>query len=1134
MNSASTSGIRDNNKRGTVGDFLQKNVAQDARISVVSAYFTIYAYHELRPQLDNIHSMRFLFGEPRFLKRLDPTKIDRKFFDIEDSGLNLKNRLHQGAIAKACADWIREKVEVRSIIKPGFLHGKLYHIGDGGENPTILGSSNFTSAGLGLTPRPNLELNMVVDSSRDRKDLLAWFDELWEDKKLVEDVKDEVLQYLAQIYENHNPEWIYFKTLYHVFERFVHETGRDSPFEAEKHLYDTGIWNALFEFQKHGVSGLINRIRNHNGAILADAVGLGKTYEALAVIKYFENLNGRVLVLCPKKLRENWTVYQAANNSALNPFVTDRFGYSVLSHTDLSRDGGKVGDLDLQTFNWGAFDLVVIDESHNFRNNARGKRDETGLIVRKTRYARLMDDIIKSGAKTKVLLLSATPVNNDLKDLRNQIYLLTGDDNAAFAESLGIASLKDTLAAAQRAFTDWAGQDNTRHAGALMAKLPSAFFKLMDELTIARSRRHIVRHYQHSLAEIGAFPKRLPPVPIFPEIDSQGEFLSYDALNREISDYRLALFSPFTFVKEEFKPLYEEKQVANFSQTNREKFLVGMMKVNFLKRLESSVASFAITLRRTLDKLEKLDDEIVRFEKLPPAATPPRSLFDSQVEDETDEETQEAFQIGAKGYEFSHFRLSDWKAALQDDWARLHPLWESATAVTPGRDQKLAELKTIIRQKAENPTLNAKGEANRKVLVFTAFADTARYLYENLHQWAEDELDVKSALVVGGGICHTNFGGASFGEILVNFSPRAKQRHKMPGLPQIGEIDLIVATDCISEGQNLQDCDLVVNYDIHWNPVRIIQRFGRIDRIGSQNTAVQLVNFWPTPNLNQYINLKERVEARMALVDVAATTEDNLLSGQNDAGQPLEELIRDDLRYRDKQLLRLKDEILDLEDMNETVSLDEFSLDDFRQELLAYLEANRRDLADAPLGLYAVVPTQIGNPHLAPGVIWCLRRKSQEDAPKSTATAERVNPLDPYFLVYVRDGGEVRLAFPQAKLVLEALRTLCAGYKTPYEDLCALFDYETSNGTDMTFYDDLLHTAAASIAQTFQKRNERQISLLAGRGGTLVDASQAVANTTDFELVTWIILKKAGSSTLPLSSFNGAPTATPTLFDWTS
>ena len=1109
----SASGIRDNNKRGTVGDFLQKNVVPDARLAIVSAYFTIYAYHELHEKLDDIASMRFLFGEPRFLKRLDPTKIDRKFFDIEDSGLHLHNRLSQRAIAKVCAAWIKEKVEVRSIIKPGFLHGKLYHIGDDGENPTILGSSNFTSAGLGLTPRPNLELNLIVDSSRDRKDLLAWFDELWNDKKLVEDVKGEVLQYLAQIYENHAPEWIYFKTLYHVFERFVNESSADSPFEAEKHLYDTSIWNALFEFQKHGASGLINRIRRHNGAILADAVGLGKTYEALAVIKYYETMNARVLVLCPKKLRDNWTVYQAANNSALNPFVKDRFGYTVLSHTDLSRDSGKSGDIDLATFNWGAFDLVVIDESHNFRNNARGKRDENNQPIRITRYERLMDDIINQGAKTKVLLLSATPVNNDLKDLRNQIYLLTGDDNAAFAESLGIASLKDTLAAAQRAFTDWARHEENRRAGTLMEKLPSAFFKLMDELTIARSRRHIVRHYKHSLAEIGAFPQRLAPIPMFPEIDTKKEFFSYDELNHEISQYRLALFSPFGFVKDQFKPIYEEKQVANFSQSKREEFLVGMMKVNFLKRLESSISSFAITLRRTLDKLEKLDADITeferqQFERQQAAKKPPRTLFDAQLEGEPDEDTQEAFQLGAKGYEFSHLRLDEWKTALQDDWALLHPLWESARAVTPARDEKLIELKNIIRQKAQNPPLDANDEPNRKVLVFTAFADTARYLYENLSAWAGAELQLQSALVVGGGGAQSTFGGANFSEILVNFSPRAKQRHKMPTLPQIGEIDLLIATDCISEGQNLQDCDLVVNYDIHWNPVRIIQRFGRIDRIGSQNNAVQLINFWPTPNLNQYINLKERVEARMALVDVAATTEDNLLSGRADDGAPLEELIRDDLRYRDKQLLRLKDEILDLEDMNETISLDDFSLDDFRQELLAYLEANRRDLADAPLGLYAVVPTQSENPRLMPGVIWCLRRKVVEDAPKSSGAADRVNPLDPYFLVYVRDTGEVRFAFPQAKLVLEALRTLCAGHKTSVEKLCDLFDAETDNGNDMAFYNNLLEKAAASIAQTFQKRNERQISLLAGRGGVLVDETHAIADKTDFELVTWFVIKK--------------------------
>jgi len=1106
----SPSGIRDNRERGKVGDFLQTNISAGAHLSFVSAYFTLYGFEALQKELESAASLRFLFGEPRFLSGLDAEKTDKKSFDLEESGLSLQNRLKQRALARACEAWIRERVEVRSVIRPGFLHGKLYHIHNGGENPAILGSSNFTLSGLGMSKRPNLELNLVVDSSRDRRELLDWFNELWADERETRDVKEEVLRYLRELYDDYSPRFIYFKTLFHVFEDFWRARQAQNPFDSPTHLLDTQIWDSLFEFQKDGVKGLISRLETHGGAILADAVGLGKTYEALGVIKHFEGRNANVLVLCPKKLRDNWTIYQANNNSQLNPFPRDRFSYTVLSHTDLSRERGKVGDMDLSTFKWGVFDLVVIDESHNFRNNARGRRGDDGAIISRTRYERLMDDIIKAGAKTKVLLLSATPVNNDLKDLRNQMYLLTGDEDRAFSQSLGIGSLKETLAAAQRAFTDWSKRGGERRAATLMESLPSAFFKLMDELTIARSRRHIARHYAHSLAEIGAFPTRNPPVSAFPGIDLRGEFASYDELNDQISDYKLALFSPFRFVKSEFKPLYEEKQVKNFSQQNREHFLVGMMKVNFLKRLESSVHSFAVTLRRTLEKIEDLERRIDAFEKEQNAQAERKQADFAAgiVTDEGDDELAEAFQIGAKNYDLRHINLENWREELKEDYVKLCAVWESAQKITPERDEKLAALKAILADKIENPPLDLDGDANRKTLVFTAFADTASYLFSELSGWLRETYGVHSALVCGGGQTRATWGPGDFASILVNFSPRSKSRARLNNWNCQDELTVLFATDCISEGQNLQDCDLVVNYDIHWNPVRLIQRFGRIDRIGSRNTSVGLVNFWPTPDLNKYINLKNRVEARMALVDAAATTEDNLLAAPDADEDKVRDLIEDDLRYRDKQLLRLKEEILDLEDLRDGVSLDEFSLDDFRQELLNYLEANRRELAEAPLGLHAMVEPHPDFPQLSPGVLWCLRRKTDESAATLRATeAARVNPLEPYFMLYVRDDGQVRYGFPSARLVLEAWRALSADGDKKHEALCYLFNDETGQGQKMDAYNALLKSALNSIAATFQKRNDAQLSL-GGRGGQLVSAPQSPTPDTQFQLISWCVIKR--------------------------
>jgi SNF2 family DNA or RNA helicase len=1093
------SAIRDNRHRGTVDDFLKAKVEENSTLSIVSAYFTIYAFDALKQQLLSIKSLKFLFGEPRFIKSLDPSKTDKKAFQIEDEGLQLQNRLQQKRVAKECAEWIEKKVQIRSVKQSNLLHGKMYHIAHKGTENAIMGSSNFTVRGLGLgTKYNNIELNLEVDSKRDTRDLKAWFDELWNDAELIEDVKQDVLLYLEQLYQNNTPEFIYYKTLFHIFETFLDDIEKSDNLSEQLHLFDTEIWKSLFEFQKEGVKAALNKIRRYNGCIIADSVGLGKTFEALAVIKYFERRNEKVLVLCPKKLRENWTVYQAQNNSELNPFIKDRFSYTVLSHTDLSRDSGWSGDINLETINWGNYDLVVIDESHNFRNNIKSKRDESGNLIRKSRYERLMDDIIKSGVKTQVLLLSATPVNNDLKDLRNQLYLIAEGGDAAFGESLGIASLRDTLADAQGKFTKWAKKSRDRKTSELLEELSSAFFKLLDELTIARSRKHIQKYYKDAIAQLGGFPERLKPISVFPEIDLKGEFMSYEQLNSEISKYHLSLFNPSKYVLLPYRSVYENKGVRNFKQSDRERCLIGMMKVNFLKRLESSIRSFALTMERTIKKTEYLETKIKNFKQLQQSrdANQTVTFSDWMIEDLDDEELQDAMQVGQKLiFQMAHLDVETWLKDLKKDKEQLEKIYNSAQSISVERDAKLAEIKELIAEKVKHPTTNKYGQPNRKVLVFTAFADTAVYLYEGLREWARVELKINLALVTGGSAANkTTFGKNEFNHVLTNFSPFAKKRAQIPSMQQDGEIDLLIATDCISEGQNLQDCDYLINYDIHWNPVRIIQRFGRCDRIGSPNHTVQLINFWPTEDLDQYINLKNRVEARMALADMAGTFEDNLLEAKE-----VQELIESDLKYRDKQLLRLKDEVLDLEDFTETLALTEFTLDDFRMELAKYIESNRKLLQDAPLGLYAVVPTNSEYPIIAPGVIFCLKQKGDSLDNKA------VNPLQPYFLVYLGENKEVRLTFAQPKQILEIYQLLCAGRTVPYEELCNLFDRQTNNGFDMSLYNDLLEGAVDSIAGIYKKRLIG--NLLSSRSAVLVEQAHQVKATTDFELITWLVIK---------------------------
>jgi SNF2 family DNA or RNA helicase len=1090
------SGIRDNYHRGTVAAFLRDKIRDGSELSVVSAYFTIYAWDAFQSELSRIDHMRFLFGEPRFIRRLDPDRTDKKSFKIEDEGLQLANRLEQKRVARECAQWLSEKAEIRSVSQTCLLHGKMYHISHNGIEDAILGSSNFTVRGLGLSAaNNNIELNLEVDSNRDRRDLKAWFEEIWNNPDLVEDVKQEVLGYLEQLYVNHSPEFVYFKTLFHVFERYLAGQHAGGLLFERTQIVESDIWKKLFEFQKDAVKGAINKINTHNGCIIADSVGLGKTFEALGIIKYYELRNHKVLVLCPKKLRENWTVYQAQNNSELNPFVNDRLGYTVLSHTDLSREGGRSGDVDLASVNWGNYDLVVIDESHNFRNNARGKRDEEGNIVRMSRYERLMEHIIKQGLKTKVLLISATPVNTDLRDLRNQLYFLTEGRDDSFRETIGIGSLKETLGAAQRTFNDWAKAPGERKTSVLLERLSPGFFTLLDELTIARSRKHILKYYKESLKQVGNFPERQKPESVFSVIDNAGRFPSYDRLNDDIIAYQLSLFRPSRYLLNEYQELYSKQLVLNFTQEQREYFLIGMMKVNFLKRLESSVHSFAITMSRTVAKIKDIEARIERFQNHQ-AENPDIDLGNVELADVEDEELREALEVG-RGvvYKMAHLNLDRWKKDLKRDQAQLEYLAEEARKIDTTRDAKLGELKQIIARKIENPSTTVDGRLNRKIIIFTAFADTADYLYKSLHSWVREQLGIHMALVSGGSTeCRTTFGKSDFNHILINFSPLAKNRSKMKSMPQEGEIDLLIGTDCISEGQNLQDCDLLVNYDIHWNPVRIIQRFGRIDRIGSKNKSVHLVNFWPTQDLNKYINLKNRVEARMALVDIAATSEDNVLTVDE-----LQDLIQDDLKYRDKQLLRLKDEILDLEDFSESVALSEFTLDDFRLELAKYIEANRTVLEEAPLGLYAVIPADPKYKQIAPGVIYCLRQTGD------TAGNETVNPLQPYFLVYVWDDGTVRYTFAQPKQILEIYRLLCVDKKEAIQALCDAFDKETKDGSDMSRYTGLLKKAVAAIEATFRKRTVN--NLLSSRSGLLTDAGKQISSATDFDLITWLVIR---------------------------
>ncbi len=1076
------------NRQRRVGDFLRQQTAPDSNLSIVSAYFTIYAYEALRESLESANYTRFLYGEPQSVGALDPDTGDAKSFRLNtESGLVPNRVLAQKPLARACAAWITARVDIRTVKRANFLHGKLYHVarGDGGS-AALVGSSNFTRRGLGLGATPNIELNLEVRDERDREPLIQWFDGLWTDTALTRDAKPEVLAALDRLGRAYAPEFIYYKTLFHVFEDWLAERGERAGLLHDVQLYDTEIWKTLYEFQQQGATNAINRLLRHNGCIVADSVGLGKTWTALAVIKFFELRNERVLVLCPKKLEENWVRYTSWAAYRNNPFEKDRLNYTVLAHTDLSRYEGRAGSIDLGNFNWGAFDLVVIDESHNFRNEGRDRTDEAGTVIRRSRYNRLLEEVVKDRVHTKVLMLSATPVNTSLRDLRNQVYLMTEKRVDAFRETLGIGDIQTLFGVAQRQFVQW---EHERRGGkadkhGLIENLGADFLALLDAVTIARSREHIRRFFPKVNAEIGGFPRRAKPENLHPPTDRNG-VLSYDDLHRRIGTFRMAVYMPSEYVRDP-SALEAEKKRLNFNQRDREDWLIAMLRVNLLKRLESSAHAFTLTLGRMLDTMDGLDRRIEAWRthggNEAVESTPGR-------DDEDDE-----FTVGkTQRYRLADLDVDRWQRDLREDRATFRALYETAKHVTGERDAKLAALENVLANKVVHPTTDKDGRPNRKTLVFTTFADTARYVYEDMVQSRRVfGRDVQIALVTGGDGNHSTTGASKFIDILEQFAPRAQQR-KDGG----AEIDILIATDCLSEGQNLQDCDSVVNYDIHWNPVRLMQRFGRIDRLGSRNRQVAMTNFWPTEHLDRYLDLKNRVEARMALADAAATGLDDPLSRDAAEGE---------LTFRDEQLKRLRNEILDIEETDDGIAMSDLTLDDFVADLLQYMQRNRAELEAAPFGIYAIVDAEAASasertdPRAAairPGAIFCLKQRT-------VPTDRTPNVLQPYFLVYVHADGRVRYTFRQARQSLALFRLLAVGRPEAAAALEDAFDRETDHGQRMEPYDALLEAALQSISQTF--RNAEQQRLGRDRGAKLTRKTERPDRAADFALVTWLVI----------------------------
>lgn len=1066
-----------------VRDDMASTIRKGSKVSIAAACFSMYAYKELRKQLEQVDECRFIFTSPTFVTEKSE-KQKREFYiprlNRESSlygtefEIKLRNEMTQKAIAKECADWIRRKATFKSNTTNEIMGGFMTVTGPT-SNVAYMPISGFTTVDIGCD-RGNNSYNMTNRFEAPfSAQYIQLFESLWNDKKKLQDVTDVVIENISTAYNENSPEFIYYMTLYHVFSEFLDDISEDELPNEATGFKQSKIWNMLYDFQRDAVLAIINKLERYNGCILADSVGLGKTYTALAVVKYYESRNKSVLVLCPKKLSENWNTYK--DNYVNNPIAADRLNYDVLFHTDLSRSHGISNGLDLDRLNWGNYDLVVIDESHNFRNGAG-----THANTVENRYVKLMDKVIRTGVKTKVLMLSATPVNNKFIDLKNQLAIAYEGDSTLINDKLDTSKTVDEIfRQAQKAFNAWSKLDaRDKTTDALLKTLDFDFFELLDSVTIARSRKHIEKYY--NTAEIGKFPERKKPISLRPQLTDLDSAINYKQIYELLMMLSLCIYTPSNYIFPSKMKKYIDithNKADNLTQTGREQGIRRLMSINLLKRLESSVNSFQLTLKRIESLIDETIKSIDRFEKYGHSDIDMYEASDSEWD--IDDNNTDYFTVGKKvKIDLADMDYKTWRAELEKDAKTLELLTLMVADITPEHDTKLQELLKLVSDKIENPI----NPGNKKVLIFSAFSDTAEYLYEHVSTYVKKKYGLNTAVITGSIDGKTTIRGfkASLNNVLTCFSPISKGKDLL--MPESdADIDILIATDCISEGQNLQDCDYLVNYDIHWNPVRIIQRFGRIDRIGSKNQYIQLVNFWPDMDLDEYINLKSRVETRMKISIMTSTGDDDLINPEE----------KGDLEYRKQQLKRLQEEVVDIEDMSSGISIMDLGLNEFRLDLLEYVKTHP-DLEKKPKGLHAVVPATEDLPE---GVIFVLRNIN------NSVNIDNQNRIHPFYMVYIGIDGEVICDYLNPKKMLDDIRLLCRGKNEPIKYLCQQFNEETDDGRDMVEMSELLSEAIESIINS---KEESDIDSLFSAGGTSALMS-SVSGLDDFELICFLVIK---------------------------
>ena len=1065
-----------NNTTKTLRDDLAVEIKQGSRLSVAAACFSIYAFQELKKELQGIEELRFIFTSPTFTT--EKAKKEKREFYIPrlsrerslygtEFEVKLRNELTQKAIAKECAEWIRKKVTFKSNVTNENMMGFINL-----DEKNYMPITGFTTVDLGCE-RGNNAYNMVQKTEAPFSTAyIDLFDNLWKDNSKLQEVTDEVIDNITAAYNENSPDFIYFVTLYNIFNEFLEDVSEDHLPNEATGFKESKIWSMLYNFQKDAVLAIISKLEKFNGCILADSVGLGKTFTALAVIKYYENRNKSVLVLCPKKLTNNWNTYK--DNYVNNPIASDRLRYDVLYHTDLNRTHGKSNGLDLDRLNWSNYDLVVIDESHNFRNGGKLSGEDN---EKENRYLKLLNKVIRKGVKTKVLMLSATPVNNRFNDLKNQLALAYEGNTDLIDDKLNTTkSIDEIFKNAQRAFNTWSKWDPAdRTTENLLRMLDFDFFEVLDSVTIARSRKHIQKYYDTS--DIGT---------LRPPLTNLKEAINYNEIYEQLTQLTLSIYTPTHFIlpskMEKYAEMYEDNKVnVGFTQANREQGIRRLTAINLMKRMESSVHSFNLTLKRIYSLIDSTIHSIDTYDK---TSSVKLELTDISNIDEFDSEDQngdELFTFGKKvKIEIGDMDYKSWRDSLVKDRDILELLTLMVGDITPKYDSKLQELFRVIKNKLENPI----NQDNKKIIIFTAFADTAEYLFDNVSKYVKENFGLNTAMVSGSVEGRTTVPKlkSDLNTVLTCFSPISKDKHLLMPNDKT-EIDFLIATDCISEGQNLQDCDYLINYDIHWNPVRIIQRFGRIDRIGSKNAFIQLVNFWPDVTLDEYIDLKAKVETRMKIVDMTATGDDNLLSDEE----------KTDLEYRKAQLKRLQEEVVDIEDMSTGISIMDLGLNEFRMDLLEYIK-NHPDIDKAPFGLHSVAAASEETPA---GVIYVLKNRS------NSVNIDNQNRLHPFYMVYISNDSEVICDHLSPKQMLDKMRFLCKGKTEPIPELYRQFNKETRDGRNMSEFSKLLGDAIASIIEV---KEESDIDSFLG-GGQMSFLTNEIKGLDDFELICFLVVR---------------------------